>query len=188
MNNENLNNTEVNEAEVNNTNEKVKKTFSKKQMILSVVISVISVALICIAAVCIVNDVNPITYSLSIITNDKDKLIGKWQSQDAPGLSAYIFHEDGDYDSYISSFNFSGRYETNGDKLTLINNRSGQQIVYKYSVTGDTLTLTLIETNEEEIDDDATLKFDRVDTLNQKSLADMLGDLKQDTETTTEKK
>lgn len=166
--------------------EKEKKTFTKKQLIISIVIAVILAIAICITAVCITNDVNPITYSLSIITKDKDKLIGKWQSQDAPGLSAYVFYEDGEYDTYISSFNFSGTYETKGDKLILVNNRSKQEITYKYSVTGNTLTLRLVDDNGEKVKDDETLKFDKVDTLNQKSLADMLGDLKKDAETTTE--
>ncbi len=165
---------------------KEKKTFTKKQLIISIVIAVILAIAICITAVCITNDVNPITYSLSIITKDKDKLIGKWQSQDAPGLSAYVFYEDGEYDTYISSFNFSGTYETKGDKLILVNNRSKQEITYKYSVTGNTLTLRLVDDNGEKVKDDETLKFDKVDTLNQKSLADMLGDLKKDAETTTE--
>ncbi len=185
MKKDNLNNEE---AEVNEASKKSAKTFTKKQLIISILISVLAVVLICVTAVCIVNDFNPITYSLSIITNDEDKLIGKWQSKDAPGLSAYEFHEDGDYDSYISSFNFSGQYETSGDKLTLINTKSNEEIVYKYSVTGDTLTLTLITDKDTEIDDDATLKFDRVDTLNQKSLYDILGDLKEDTETTESSK
>ncbi len=165
---------------------KVKKTFTKKQLIVSIVIAVILAVAICITAVCIANDVNPITYSLSVITKDKDKLIGKWQSQDAPGLSAYVFYEDGEYDTYISSFNFSGTYETKGDKLILTNNRSKQEITYQYSVSGSTLTLRLVDDNGEKIKDDETLKFDKVDTLNQKSLADMLGDLKKDAETTAE--
>lgn len=175
------------DTEINESSEKNTKTFTKKQLIISVVISVLAVVLICATAICIANDFNPITYTLSIITNDKDKLIGKWQSKDAPGLSAYEFHEDGDYDSYISSFNFSGQYETKGDKLILINTKSNEEIVYKYSVNGDTLTLKLIEDTGGEIDDDKSLKFDRVDTLNQKSLYDILGNLKQDTEETTEK-
>lgn len=165
---------------------KVKKTFTKKQLIVSIVIAVILAVAICITAVCIANDVNPITYSLSVITKDKDKLIGKWQSQDAPGLSAYVFYEDGEYDTYISSFNFSGTYETKGDKLILTNNRSKQEITYQYSVSGSTLTLRLVDDNGEKVKDDETLKFDKVDTLNQKSLADMLGDLKKDAETTAE--
>jgi len=186
-NNDNLN---KEEAEIINadTAEKKAKTFTKKQLIISIILSALAVVLICVTAICIANDFNPISYSLSIITNDKDKLIGKWQSNDAPGLSAYEFHEDGEYDSYISTFNFSGQYETKGNKLTLINSKSDQKIVYNYSVTGDTLKMTLVDDNGEPVDDDATLKFDRVDTLNQKSLYDMLGDLKQDSETTTEKK
>lgn len=185
-NNNNIENTDI--AETGETSAKTGKTFTKKQMIISIVIAVILAVVICLSAVCIANDFNPISYSISVITNDKDKIIGKWQSRDMPGLSAYEFHEDGDYNSYISSFNFSGKYEIKGDKLTLINTKSQEEIVYKFSVNGDTLSLTLIEdANDSKIDDDETVKFDRVDTLNQKSIADMLGDLKQDTETTTEK-
>lgn len=189
-NNENLENNEKNDiTETGESAAKKAKTFTKKQMIVSIVIAVVIAVLICLSVICIANDFNPISYSLSIITNDKDKIIGKWQSQDMPGLSAYEFHEDGDYDSYISSFNFSGQYEIKGNELTLINTKSQEEIVYRFSVNGDTLSLTLIEdTNNSEINDDETIKFDRVDTLNQKSIADMLGDLKQDTEETTEKK
>lgn len=185
-NNENIENTDI--AEAGEQTAKKAKTFTKKQMIASIVIAVVLAVAICLTAVCVANDFNPISYSLSVITNDKDKIIGKWQSRDMPGLSAYEFHEDGDYDSYISSFNFSGQYEIKGDKLTLINTKSQEEIVYKFSVNGDTLSLTLIEdANNSKIDDDETIKFDRVDTLNQKSIFDMLGDLKQDTEETTEK-
>lgn len=186
-NNENIENTDV--AETGGASAKTAKTFTKKQMIISVVIAVILAVVICLTAVCIANDFNPISYSLSVITNDKDKIIGKWQSRDMPGLSAYEFHEDGDYDSYISSFNFSGQYEIKGNKLTLINTKSQEEIVYRFSVNGDTLSLTLIEdADNSKVNDDETIKFDRVDSLNQKSLADMLGDLKQDMEETTEKK
>lgn len=186
-NNENIENADI--AETDEKAAEKAKTFTKKQMIASIVIAVVLAVAICLTAVCIANDFNPISYSLSVITNDKDKIIGKWQSQDMPGLSAYEFHEDGDYDSYISSFNFSGQYEIKGDKLTLINTKSQEEIVYKFSVNGDTLSLTLIEdANSSKVEDDETIKFDRVDTLNQKSIFDMLGDLKQDTEETTEKK
>lgn len=186
--NENIESKEITEADETSAKTKSPKTFSKKQMIASIVIAVVLAVAICLGAVCIANDFNPISYSLSVITNDKDKIIGKWQSRDMPGLSAYEFHEDGDYDSYISSFNFSGQYEIKGNELTLINTKSQEEIVYRFSVNGDTLSLTLIEdASNGKVDDDETIKFDRVDTLNQKSIFDMLGDLKQDTEETTEK-
>lgn len=186
--NENIESKEITEADETSAKTKSPKTFSKKQMIISIVIAVVLAVAICLGAVCIANDFNPISYSLSVITNDKDKIIGKWQSRDMPGLSAYEFHEDGDYDSYISSFNFSGQYEIKGNELTLINTKSQEEIVYRFSVNGDTLSLTLIEdASNGKVDDDETIKFDRVDTLNQKSIFDMLGDLKQDTEETTEK-
>lgn len=190
MNNKNNNeitNTENDEI-TNNVSEvksKKRKSFSLKQVIIAVVIAVIAVVVICLSVTFAVNDVNPFTYISSIVTNDEAHLIGKWQSQSAPGISAYVFYEDGTYDSYISSFNFQGEYETKGDKLILKNTRSEQEVVYKYSVIGKTLSMTLIEDNGTKIEDDETLKFDSVDTLNQKSIADIIGDLKSDS--TTEK-
>lgn len=163
-----------------------KKTFSQRQVILISVLCAVIVAAAILAIVGAVNDTNPISYAISVITKDSEKLIGNWQSDSAPGISAYVFNDDGSYDSYISSFNFAGEYEVNGNKLTLRNKFSGQKVVYKFSVSGNTLKLTLIEQNGEDVDDDETVQFNRVDNLNQKSIADLLGELKQDSADTTE--
>lgn len=166
--------TEVPEGDVK---VKEKKTFSRKQLILAVVIAVLVMAVICVGIVSYTSDINPISYSIAIITNDADALVGKWQSQDSPGLSAYVFYEDGDYDSYISTYSFSGSYTTSGNILTLRNTSTGQSLTYEYSVSNDVLTLTTIAEEDDEIEDANTVKFDRVDTLNQKSLSDLVGDL-----------
>lgn len=187
--NENFNEmTEFDNQEISITEKKgkAKKDFkqaSPKKIIIAVVIAVILLAVIGISVSFAVNDVNPFSYVASVITNDKKQLVGKWQSQSAPGLSAYVFNEDGTYDSYISSFNFKGEYSTNGYKLTLRNTISGQEVVYKFSVSGDTLSLTLIEEAGAKTEDEETLKFDRVDSLNQKTFSELLENLKPDTDT-----
>lgn len=188
--NENFNEmTEFDNQETSVTEKKDKrkknpKQTSPKKIIIAVVIAVILLAVIGLSVSFAVNDINPFSYVASVVTNDKKQLIGKWQSQSAPGLSAYVFNEDETYDSYISSFNFKGEYSTSGYKLTLRNTISGQEVVYKYSVSGDTLSLTLIEEAGEKVEDEETLKFDRVDSLNQKTLSELLENLKPDTDTT----
>ena len=165
---------------------KAKITFSLPQVILIVVLVLLAAFAIAITSISYVKDVNPISYISGEL--HQAKLVNKWQSQDAPGLSAYEFYDDGTYKSYISTFSFNGNYTVKGDKLTLTNPNTGQNVVYKYGIYGNTLTMTLIEENGTTFDDREPLRFDRVDVLNQKSLSDMLDDLKEDTteESTTE--
>lgn len=165
-------------------NEETKKTknskFSKlhissKETKIIAALCIILALLITGITTCAIKDINPISYMASIITNDKAHLIGKWQSQEAPGLSAYEFHEDGTYDSYISSFKFKGEYETKGDRLILKSPGTNIGVEYKYSVRGDVFTMTLYKENSAKVKDKKTFKFDKVDSLNQKTIADMLG-------------
>lgn len=163
---------------------KAKLTFSIGQVILIVVIALIAAFAIGVTTVSLIKDVNPVSYISGEL--HKAKLVNKWQSQDAPGLSAYEFFEDGTYSSYISTFSFKGNYSVQGDKLTLTNPESGQTIVYQYSIVRNTLTITLIEENGVQFNDRNPLKFDRVDMFNQKSLSDMLEDLQEQAEASTE--
>lgn len=149
-----------------------KVVFTTKQVILAVVISVIAVLAIGATIIFTAIDVNPISYIAGEIT--QNKLVNKWQSQSAPGLTAYEFYDDGTYTSYLSTYTFDGEYEVNGDKITLKNTSSNQTVTYKYSIVGDTLTLTLLNTNGSEMEGREPAKFDRVDTLNQKSLQDLI--------------
>lgn len=153
---------------------KAKVNYTSKQVTIIAVACVVVALLIVGITVCAVQDTNPISYIASVVTNDKKNLVAKWQSQDAPGLSAYVFNEDGTYDSYISSFKFTGEYETKGDKIILRNPESKQEVEYKYSVKGDVLTLILYKENNVKKDKGKEIKFDRVDTLNQKTLTDLI--------------
>ena len=114
--------------------------------------------------------------------------MGKWQSESAPGLSAYEFFEDGTYSSYISTYSFDGEYSVKGDKLILKNTKTNQEATYKFSVSSSTLSLTLINTNGSDFDDKDASKYDKVDSLNQKSISQMLDAYKEKaSETTTSK-
>ena len=118
-----------------------------------------------------------------MFTSNDEQLIGKWQSQKSPGLTAYVFYDDGTYDSYISTVNFSGNYEVKGNKLTIRNPNTNKDIVYKFSVNEKVLSLTVIEEDGKEPEDSEVNKYDRVDELNQKSLSDLIGELADSKET-----
>lgn len=151
---------------------KGKKVFTRAQVILIVIIAVLIVLAGGTTVICTVTDTNPISYIVGEAS--KSKLVNKWQSQTNPGLSAYEFFEDGTYTSYLSTYTFDGEYEVQGNKLILKNSNSGQSVIYKYSIVGDTLSLTLCDSNGNEISGSEASKFDRVDSLNQKSLQDII--------------
>lgn len=158
---------------------KPKMVFSTKQVIAIVVLVVVILGLATTGIICAKNNVNPVSYVAGEIT--KNKIVGKWQSQTAPGLSAYEFYDDGTYTSYISTYTFDGEYEIKGDKLTLKNTSSNQSVTYKYSIIGDTLSIVLVNQNGSEFTDSESSKFDKVDSLNQKSISDMLDELAEQT-------
>lgn len=161
-----------------------KTVFTTKQVVLIVVVAVIAVLAIGTTIICSVADVNPISYIAG--EANKGKLVNKWQSQSSPGLTAYEFYDDGTYTSYLSTYTFDGEYEVNGDNLILKNASSNQTVTYKYSIMGDTLTLTLLNQNGTEMEGREPSKFDRVDTLNQKSLQDLIDQYRSSTEASTQ--
>lgn len=148
-----------------------KKTLSTVKLLIIAVVAVI-VGLVAAGGIyCVATDQSPAS-AVSSAFSKQDKLIGKWQSQSSPGLSAYVFYEDGSYDSYISTVNFSGDYTVKGNKLTLINPKTNATVTYKFKVKGKVLTLTLIEDGKATEEN----KYDSVDELQQKTLADLIGD------------
>ena len=178
---ENTNEAEISEIKAKNP----KMVFSAKQVILIVVIAVVVVCLAGTGIICAKNNINPVSYIAGEVT--KNQIVGKWQSQTVPGLSAYEFYDDGTYTSYISTYTFDGEYVIEGDKLTLKNTSSNQSVTYKYSIVGDTLSLVLVNQNGSEFTDSESSKFDKVDTLNQKSITEMLDEIS-DLTTTSEAK
>lgn len=168
----NVNETATDEAVEKIKTKKPKHIFTTKQLIISIVIAVFAAAIVTGTIVCAINHVNPVSYVAG--EANKGKLVGKWQSQNAPGLSAYEFFEDGTYSSYISTYSFDGEYDVKGDKLVLKNTKTNQEATYKYAINGSTLSLTLVNTNGSDLDDKEPNKYDKVDSLNQKSISQML--------------
>lgn len=168
----NVNETATGEAVEEIKAKKPKHIFTTKQLIISIVIAVFAAAIVTGTVVCAINHVNPVSYVAG--EANKGKLVGKWQSQNAPGLSAYEFFEDGTYSSYISTYSFDGEYDVKGDKLVLKNTKTNQEATYKYAINGSTLSLTLVNTNGSDLDDKEPNKYDKVDSLNQKSISQML--------------
>lgn len=166
-----------------------KTKLSTGKKIIIAVAAVILALIIAGGIYCISTDQNPAEAVNTVFSSNDDKLIGKWQSQTAPGLSAYVFYDDGTYDSYLSTVNFSGNYTVKGNKITLINPDTSKEITYKFKVSGKELTLTLLEEDgrEAEINNEQDVsKYDKVDELNMKTLSDLIGELatKSDDETT----
>ena len=143
--------------------------------------AIIIIAAIVFALLVAGGDQSPAT-AIQAATAHQDKLVGKWQSQKSPGLSAYVFYDDGTYDSYLSTVNFSGEYTVKGNKITLTNPNTNAQVVYKYKVKGKVLKLTLMEDDKEA----ETNAYDSVDELQMKTLADLIGDSIKDNNTTTQ--
>lgn len=168
----NINETATDEVVEEIKAKKPKHIFTTKQLIISIVIAVFAAAIVTGTVVCAINHVNPVSYVAG--EANKGKLVGKWQSQNAPGLSAYEFFEDGTYSSYISTYSFDGEYDVKGDKLVLKNTKTNQEATYKYAINGSTLSLTLVNTNGSDLDDKEPNKYDKVDSLNQKSISQML--------------
>lgn len=154
-----------------------------KKIIIAVAAIVLAL-LIAGSVYCISTKQSPVEAAQSVFSDSEELLIGKWQSQKNPGLSAYVFYEDGSYDSYLSTANFAGTYYISGNKLSLINPTTSKDIVYKYRVNENTLTLTLVEEDGEKVEEKEVSVYDRVEELNQKSLVDLIGELKENNETT----
>ena len=150
------------------------KKLNKKQIIAIIIIAVVLIVTIPTGIYCTVNKESPAQMFTDIFSSE-DQLINKWQGEKA--VSAYEFKEDGTYDSYVSTFSYSGNYKVEGKKLTLYNPSAGGQVVYKYKINGDKLTLTLLEENGQEPADEQVNEYTRVDHINTKSFTDILSDL-----------
>lgn len=163
---------------------KEKSNVTKK--VVAIVAAVILLIAIAGGVYCISTKQSPAQAVKSVFTASEDQLIGKWESQKSPGLSAFIFYEDGSYDSYLSTVNFSGEYEINGNKLHLKNPTTSKEIVYKFSVNEKELSLQVIEEDGEKSETKDESKYTRVEELNQKTLTDLIGDLAGESTTTEE--
>ena len=181
------------ESDTTQADKKTKKSInvSKKGIIIAV-FCLLAVIIIGGGVFCVVTEQNPVEAVQSVFTSKEKAIIGNWQNQDKPDLVAYVFYENGTYDSFLSNFNFDGEYTIDGNKITLYNPNTEKKMVYKFTIYGDVLTLTLIEEDGEEVEEQEVSKYDKVDELNMRSLTDIIGQIQdehdeQDATTESEK-
>ena len=94
-------------------------------------------------------------------------------------MLAFVFYSDGTCDRYISTWNFDCEYTVKGNKLTIEDADTKKTLVYRFSIVGKVLTLTLLEEDGKEAEEQQVTKFDQVDELHMKSLNDMINDAKE---------
>lgn len=153
------------------------KSSKTVKTIVSIVIAVLLLIVIGCGVYCVVTEQSPAEAAKSVFTSNENEIVGKWQSRENPGVSAFVFYEDGTYDSYLSTVNFAGEYDIDGNKLHLKNPTTSKEIIYKFSVNEKVLSLQVIEEDGEKSETKDESSYDRVDELNQKSLTDMIGEL-----------
>lgn len=166
------------ESDTTQADKKTKKKINvRKKGIIIAVVCLLAVIIIGGGVFCVVTEQNPVEAVQSVFTSKEKAIIGNWQSQDKPDLVAYVFYENGTYDSFLSNFNFDGEYTIDGNKITLYNPNTEKKMVYKFTIYGDVLTLTLIEEDGEEVEEQEVSKYDKVEELNMRSLTDIIGQI-----------
>lgn len=154
------------------------KKLSKKQIIIIAVIVVLIIVLVPSGIYCGIHKETPIQMMSDIFKSDETLIQAKWQSEQA--FTGYEFYEDGTYDSYISTFSFTGNYKIDGSKLILSNPNSNSTVTYKFSINGNTMTLSLIDENGNKPEEKEETKFKKVEHFNMKSITDILEDYSDD--------
>lgn len=148
------------------------KKLSKKQVITIVICAILAIVIIPSGIYCGINGETPIQMAEDIFTSNEKQIVAKWQGDNA--ATAYEFYEDGTYDSYISTFSFTGQYQINGSELKLMNPNSSNYVLYRFSINGDTLNLTLLEESGVEPKEKEKTVYKKVDHFNMKSFTDIL--------------
>ena len=113
-----------------------------------------------------------------MFTSNEKQIIGKWQTEDDKGMAtgAYEFYDDGTYKSYNAiagnDYALEGDYTLKGSKLTLKGSKS--TAVYKYSINGQNLSLTLLTIDDVKQEDQDKFVYKSVDHINVPTLIDAL--------------
>ena len=161
---------------------KKEKSNSKIKIALVIIACILAVIIIPSGIYCAVEKVTPAQMVSNIVVSNADRIVGKWQNE--AGSNAYEFYENGTYDSYFSTFSYSGDYTVDGDELTLSNPNNDSTVVYKIKVSKDSLSMKVykqagLEANQ---DEETTAEFKRVERIQTKTIDELL-----DSITTTKK-
>lgn len=158
---------------------KVKK-LNKKQII-AIVVAVVLVVFVAIPGIyCAVHQETPAEMIADMFTSNEKQIIGKWQTEDDKGMAtgAYEFYDDGTYKSYNAiagnDYALEGDYTLTGSRLTLKLNSSKSTSVYKYSINGQNLSLTLLTIDDVKQEDQEKFVYKSVDHINVPNFIDAL--------------
>lgn len=155
---------------------KIKK-LNKKQIIAIVVAIVLLIFVVIPGIYCAVNQETPAEMISDMFTSNEKQIIGKWQTESENGTAtgAYEFFDDGTYKSYNAiagnDYALEGDYTMTGSRLTL---KSKSTAVYKYSINGQNLSMTLISIDDVKQDDQEKFVYKSVDHINVPNLIDAL--------------
>ena len=161
---------------------KKEKSNSKIKIALVIIACILAVIIIPSGIYCAVEKVTPAQMVSNIVVSNADRIVGKWQNE--AGSNAYEFYENGTYDSYFSTFSYSGDYTVDGDELTLSNPNNDSTVVYKIKVSKDSLSMKVYKQSglEANQDEETTAEFKRVERIQTKTIDELL-----DSITTTKK-
>ena len=96
-----------------------KLTAVQKKLIIGIVCALLGLLLIGGGIYCGVTDQNPKEAVVGLFTPRDQAICASWDSQDKPGVLAFVFYSDGTCDRYISTWNFDCEYTVKGNKLTI---------------------------------------------------------------------
>ena len=106
---------------------------SKLKVVLAIVICIVLAIVVPTGIYCAVKHESPVSVVSGIFVSNEDRIIGKWQNE--ARTSAYEFKDNGTYESYFSTFSYTGDYTVKGDELTLSNPSSDSTVTYKIKVS-----------------------------------------------------
>lgn len=153
---------------------KKEKNNSKIKLAIVIIACVLAVIIIPSGIYCAVEKVTPAQMVSNLVVSNGDRIIGKWQNE--AGSNAYEFYENGTYDSYFSTFSYSGDYTVDGDELTLSNPNNDSTVVYKIKVSKDSLSMKVYKQSglEANQDEETTAEFKRVERIQTKTIDELL--------------
>lgn len=150
---------------------------SKLKVVLAIVICIVLAIVIPTGIYCAVKQESPASVISGIFVSNEDRIIGKWQND--ARTSAYEFKDNGTYESYFSTFSYSGDYSVKGDELTLSNPSSDSTVTYKIKLSNNELTMIAIKQAGLETDDDteSSSTYKKVERIQTKSITEILNDV-----------
>lgn len=146
-----------------------------------IVAVIVLILILGVGIYCGVTEQNPVQAFNTVVGNNDNKIVGNWESDSNPGISAYVFNEDGTCEQYVLTAAFHWDYQIKGNKLSMINEETSKENVYQITVSGDKLTMKLVKQDDKDVDNGEALLYNKVDELNQSTLIDAIQNLKDNT-------